>query len=247
MIFENEESYPDSFLIGSSILHGEISEDGTKIIAGFANTVEIIDVASKKVENKVNVNGKINDVKFGANGSYAAVTNKNVICIHDGETHKDIALPEEGNVVAIHHRTAYVGTKKGNLLVVDLDAGTVKTTLNISSSKVTALVVGQIKKVLGVGSSNGLLSIFCLETSKLLSNDLKYHNMPINTVSFNADDSMCLTGAHEKDVHLWDLNKLKHVNRFDNASRLCVNVLDWIDSSRFYCVGHDGSIKKYKF
>ena len=216
-------------------------------MAGFANTVEIVDVSSKKVEKKISVNGNINDVKFGSNGTFAAVTNKNVLCLHDGEAHKDIALNDEGTAVAVHGRTAFVGTKKGNLLVVDLDSASIKSSLTISSSKITVLQLGNTKKVLGIGSSNGLLSIYCLETSKLLGDDLKYHNMPINTVSFNAEDTMCLTGAYEKDIHLWDLQKLKHVNRFENVSRLSVNVLEWIDSCRFYCVGHDGAIKKYKF
>lgn len=247
VIFENESSFPSSFLIGNDVLHGEISTDGSKILCGFANNIQVVDVETQKTLVKHMVAGNINDTKFGDDGLIASVTNKNVLTIHASDRSKEIALPDEATAVAVNGDTAYVGTKKGSLLVVDIETGTIKTTLSIGSSKITKVSVNHAKTVVGVGSSNGLLTLVSVDSSKAVSDDLKYHNMPIYAIAFSQDDSLCLTGAHEKDVHLWDTVKMKHVDKFESVSRLSVNCIEAIDNNGFMCAGHDGSIKRFKY
>lgn len=217
MIFENAAAWPTSFLLGGEILHGEISEDGKTLITGFANTVSIFDLSAQKLSSKFEVKGNINYVTFGENNTILTVTNKNIVISTSGTTHTEVPLPEEGTAVAGLAAGVFVGTKRGELLQIDLASKSVKKKQAISSSKITKLAVGNKKTLLAVGSSNGLLSIYDTSKGELVANDLKYHNMQIQTVAFNADDTKCLTGALEKDVHYWDLTKFQHIDRLESS------------------------------
>lgn len=94
--------------------------------------------------------------------------------------------------------------------------------MQISSSKVTCFSAGNTGRLLAIGSGNGLIAFYDLKESKLISNDLKYHTMPINTIAFNEDDTKCLSGAHEKDVHLWDTVHLKNLEKFQSNPPLTI-------------------------
>lgn len=216
VIFENQDATPVSFTIGNEILHAEFSENGEQLLSGFGNTIQVVDISAEKVQSKFTTNGNINDIKFAGNDRILALTNKNVLCVHQGTSdHKDISLPDEGTSLAVVNNQALVGTKKGSFLVVDLASGNITHQAQVSSSKLAKIVVGNQKNLVAIGSSNGLLSFFNLTEGKLVSNDLKYHTMPLTSIQFSEDDSRCLTGGHERDVHYWDTSKFKHVEKFE--------------------------------
>ena len=217
---ENETSFATSFTLGTDAYYGDISDAGKTLITGFADNIQVTDLTSQKTVSVIKINGNINDLKLASNGIIFAVTNQDTLCVCDGSNQKEISLKEEGTAVTAFEGTAFVGTKRGNFLVIELSSGTVKKIIPISSSKITKLVIGYSKKIVVIGSSNGLISIFSIGDSLLLNNDLKYHNMPITSISLYDDDSRCLTAAHERDVHLWDIDKLKHLEKLESNTDL---------------------------
>lgn len=216
---EFEGSFPASFTIGSDISHAVISDDGSQVVAAYADKILIVDIASQKTTSTVQASGNINDLVLGKDGTILAPTNRDLIFVHTKTGNKDVKLPEEGSAIATHEGFAFVGTKRGNFLKVELSSGSVKQTVPISGSKITKVTVGSTGAVIGIGSSNGLLSIYSTADGVLKNNDMKYHNLPITAIEFFANDTRCLTGAHERDVHLWDLEKLAHLDGFER--RVC--------------------------
>ena len=248
MIFDAPGSNPASFTVGEEVLHGEVSRDGSKIVCGFASSFQIVDVSSRKVENKYKIQGNINCIKFGEHtNQFLIVTNKNVLHIHSGESSVDVPLPDEGNALILSNGIVYVGSKKGNLIAVDLATKAVKSNINISSSKITVLRATNDRKRIAIGSSNGLLSFYDVESSTLIPTDMKYHLLPITSIDITTDDSLCITSAHERDVHTWDIQQYKHVDKVEAVHRNAVmGVALTKNGQAFYSFGHDGSIQRTK-
>jgi WD40 repeat protein len=127
--------------------------------------------------------------------------------------------------------------------------------VQVSSSKVTCFSAGNTGRLLAIGSGNGLIAFYDIKESKLISNDLKYHTMPINTIVFNPDDTKCLSGAHEKDVHLWDTVNLKNLEKFQSKAFFTVDIVRasasvnqlFFENDGFTSFGTDGSIKRWAF
>lgn len=174
----------------------------------------VADMASQKITTTVTAPGAVNDLAI-SNDTILAVTNRDLLFVHSAAGSKEIKLSDEGTAVAILADSAFVGTKRGSLLKIELSSGKVLATTQIHSSKVTRIVPSQQGKLLGIGSSNGLLSIYSVADDRVVSDDLKYHNMPITAIAFYADDTRCLTAAHERDVRAWDLTKMKHLEAYE--------------------------------
>lgn len=214
--FPDEKSYPTSFSLGTDILHGQINRQATTLLCGFANNLHLVDIDSHNPGQKIQVSGNINDCGFGSEGQLLAVTNKNLLVVNQADTNKDIKLPEEGTAVAYLDGIAWVGTKRGQLISIDLATGVIKEVAQIGSGKITRIVLGNQKNLLAVGCSSGLLAFYSLNNKALVSQDLKYHNMPITCVEFSPDDTHCLSSAYEKDMHYWDTVKFKHISRIES-------------------------------
>lgn len=172
------------------------------------------------------------------------MTNKNLLVVHQAGSNKDIKLPEEGTALAYLDKQAFVGTKRGQLLLVDLTSGTCKEIAQVGSSKITRVVAGHQKDLIAIGCSNGLLAFYSLKEKALVSNDLKYHNMPILWIEFSQDDSRCLSSAYERDVHYWDTTKFKHVQKFEHVHRIAVGSVSLFPKG-FYSFGADASLKRW--
>lgn len=198
-------------------LHSKINEDCTLAVTAFGDKIQIIDLVGLKAGSKVTINGNINDIAIAGTNLYT-VTNRDTLTVTEGNETKEIKLPEEATALAVHDGVAYIGTKRGNFLVIDLATNQVKSTVTISGSKITRICIGAIKKLVGIGSANGNLSVYSICESKMLSTDLKYHNLPITAIQFMHDDSRCVTGAHQRDLHYWDMDKLTHIDAI--ASKL---------------------------
>lgn len=211
VVFEKEESLPQCFLTGFEALHASINQDCTIAVTAFGDKLHLVDIAANKVSGKVSITGNINYLHIVDTIVYT-VTNRDTLTVTESSNTKDIKLPEEATALAVHNGFAYVGTKRGNFLVVELASGQVKSTTAISGSKITRVTVGSTKKIVGVGSSNGNLSIYSIGESKMLSTDLKYHNLPITAILFTNDDTRCVTAAHERDMHYWNIDKLSHID-----------------------------------
>lgn len=171
------------------------------------------------MSSTVTINGNINDVMIIGSTLYT-VTNRDTLTVTEASNTKEIKLPEEATAVTVHEGLAYVGTKRGNFLVVDLAAGSVKSTIAISGSKITRLAVGSVKKILGIGSANGNLSVYSISEGQMMTTDLKYHNLPITAIHFMADDTRCLTAAYQRDLHYWDISKLTHIDAVPSNLRI---------------------------
>lgn len=210
MHFLDENSLPACFTLGSDVNHASISQDCKHMITAFADKLILTDCQSQKVKTTFAIDGNINDIHLSEEGAIYAVTNRDSLWIsHDSNT-REIKLPEEATAVTVFEGTAYVGTKRGNLMAVCLESGKTISSVQISGSKITRLAVATEKKIVGVGSSNGNLSFYSITESKLLCNDLKYHNMPITAICFAHNDATCITAAVERAMHVWDVNKLQH-------------------------------------
>ena len=218
MAIENEQAFATSFALGHEVSLAVVAKDLSRIVVAFGDKITVVDVASKKMQSTIGVQGNVNDLAM-ADGSILAVTNRDTLVVQSLTGTKEIKLADEGTAVIAAHGFAYVGTKRGSLVKVDLASGKIVATTQISSSKVTRLAVGHQGKLVAVGSSNGLLSVYSLADDKVVSEDLKYHNMPITAIAFDSNDTRCLTAAHERDVHSWDLIKMKHLDVFESRSR----------------------------
>ena len=143
-----------------------------------------------------------------------ALTNQEKLFLYSESGNKEIKLTEEGTALAYHDGVVYIGTKRGNFLLLDVSTGKLTSTTTISGSKITKVVFDIENNIVAIGSSNGLLSIYNNAQGVLTSNDLKYHNMPITDIMISGQ--RCLTAAHERDIHIWDLGKLKHKGVVDS-------------------------------
>lgn len=216
MSIDGEQAFAASFAIGGDVNHAAVSADLGRIAAAFGDKVTIVDVACKKAANSVTAPGSVNDLAI-VDGAVYAVTNRCLLFVHADAGSREVKIDDEGTAVAVVNGFALIGTKRGALLKVDLASGKTVATSQISSSKVTKVVVDRQGKQAAVGSSNGLLSVYSLADDKVVSEDLKYHNMPITAIAISDDGRSCLTAAHERDVHAWDLAAMKHVAVYDSS------------------------------
>jgi WD40 repeat protein len=177
-------------------------------------------VASQQVEYKAAVPGSITGLRFTSTaGQYLVITNKNVLHIHANGINRDVALPDEGTAVLECNGCAYVGTKRGHLLVVDLATGAIKSQSQQGSGKITAFRATNDKSKVLVGCSNGL--IFPVDTATMtllpIKQDMKYHNMPITSIDISDDDSYCVSAAYERHVQVWNLLTFANVEAVESS------------------------------
>lgn len=243
VLFEKETEFPSSFTINSDLSQAVISADLSQVAGAFGDKITVIDVKSQKAGPPIQAPGSVNDVSISAAG-VCAVTNRDLLFLQTAAGNKEVKLPEEGTAVAYAGAFVFVGTKRGGLLKADPASGKVQPVAQVGSGKITRLVLGQLGNLLAVGCSNGLLAVYSLAEDKLLADDLKYHNMPITAISFYDEDRKCLTAAHERDVHAWDLTTFQHTAVYEHVHRFAVLALAPAPQG-FVSAGHDGSLKRW--
>lgn len=219
VVFDSPDSYPTSFALGSDVNQGEISADGRKILCGYNNTFQLIDVATQQVEHKASVTGSITGLRFTSTPQqYLVLTNKNVLHIHTAGVYKEVSLPDEGTAVLECNGFAYVGTKRGYLLIVDLATGSLKSQSQPTSGRITTFKATNDKSKVLVGCSNGLIFPVDTATMTLLSikQDMKYHNMPITSIDISDDDSYCVSAAYERHLQVWNLQTFANVEAVES-------------------------------
>lgn len=210
VIIDVEGKLPECFDIGKDVTTCVIAEDLKTVVASLGDKIHVVDIESRKVCKTLVVDGYVNDL-WVDKGTIYAVTNKNVLSV-TRSTSNDVKLPEECTAVTVSNDVAYVGTKLGNLLLVDIRTGLVSSAIHINSSKVTHVAISKSKNLVGVGSSNGNLAVYSIDQAKMLTTDMKYHNMPITAITFIDNDTKCVTAAHERQLHVWDLVGMKHID-----------------------------------
>lgn len=243
VFFERENEFPSSFTFTSDLTQAVVSCDLERVVGTFGDKITVMDTKSQKATSTIQAPGNINDLALSPD-AILAVTNRDLLFVSSNFGAKEFKLPDEGTAVVSAGGFVFIGTKRGSLLKVEQATGKVLSTVQIGSSKITKLEAGQQGKLLGVGCSNGLLAIYSIAEDRLVSEDLKYHNMPITAIAFYNDDSRCLTAAHERDVHVWDLTSMKHVDVHEQIHRFSVNCLAPCPGG-FYSAGHDGSLKRW--
>jgi len=213
-------------------------------------------VASQQVEFKAAVAGSISGLGFTSTPKqYLVLTNKNVLHIHTDGSSREVPLPDEGTAVLECNGFAFVGTRRGHLLVVELATSSVKSQSQPTSSKITAFRATNDKTKVLVGCSNGLIFPVDAATFALLptKQDMKYHNMPVTSIDISDDDSFCVSAAYERHLQAWNLQTCANLHAVESTlaspdvhktATMVVRLAGPGRRSSLYCFGHDGSIKR---
>ena len=220
MVFESPDAYPASFTLGSDVSQGEVSADCRQVLSGYGSSFQLVDVATQQALHKASVPGSIGGLCFTSTPmQFLVLTNKNVLhVLGPAGASREVALPDEGTAVLECNGFAFVGTKRGHLLVVDLATASVKSQSQPASGKITAFRATHDKSKVLVGCSNGLIFPVDAASMTLLptKQDMKYHNMPITSIDISDDDSYCVSAAYERHLQVWNLETFANVEAVES-------------------------------
>lgn len=220
-------------------------------MGSFTDKLFLADLASGEVAPKLTVPGNINAVSYGQNTDTILVaTNKKTLLVYSAGALKTTHnLSEEAFSLTVTGSTVFAGLKNGKLVSLTVsEACEVSQNFEkdvLANLKVTTLQVAPCGKILGFGAQNGTLGFFDLEKQEVIVNDLKYHSMPILSISFNKDSSQCITSGYEKTVRLWDVSAKKHLNKINDADKIAVNQSVFV-GDQVFTFGYSGAIKLFQ-
>lgn len=250
LIFENEQSFPTTIVIGDDIVQGEVCAEGKLLVCGSGNTVYFVDLVGHKVSSKSTVNGNINDVKLGPGGTALAVTNNKLLSVvTPNAAVKEHTLPDVGTTLSFLASANHilVGTNGGSFLIVDATTGAVASQTPVSpasNSKVTCIKPSPNGNLIAVGVASGLLAFYDVAQAKFVSNDLKYHSLMVFCVGWNEDGTRCFSGSLDNTVRHWNTQDFKHLDKFERPDRQTVNCVEAVAGGFITC-GSDGAIKRW--
>jgi|GEM_PF-4008310 len=233
-----------------------VTPDGKTLISvGNDNSVRLWDVATGKLLKTLEGHtGWVGSVLVTPDGTQAITAGgDNIIRVWDLKTQKEVKKLE-GHTVAIRGlaltadgQTLISGSSDKTCRAWDLTTGKQIRKYGDEKASVESVGVTPNGKYVLAGNDKGIISVFDAKTGDVVNTYEKHEGTMVYTIIVAPDGKTAISGARDKDIHVWDIASGKEIRRLKGHTEQIYQIAFSSDAKYLVSASYDKTVRVWDF